>query len=569
MRNADLPKRQSRIVTLFLLSVLLLSGGWVQAQTNVKEPLLSARPELQAALVNLQRELDAKGATFKVGYNPAMERSLSELTGLVEPPDWRDTAVFEEVQPFLTTYITEGFDWRQEPGGATAVRDQGSCGACWAFATVGPLEILTSLRCGKTEDLSEQYLVSCNNYNYSCYGGWFLHEYHINEFSVAKGETEPGAVLESIFPYKALNVACNGPHPHRYLANSWAYIDSDNAVAPTASIKEAMYVYGPIATAICAGGNFQAYTGDIFNIGDTCTNQVNHAVTLVGWVDDNGTDNGYWIVKNSWGPLWGESGYMRIRYGVSNVGYAANFVHFTECPADPQLPNLSCTAPVTLSLGKGYNGKTLATDPTDVSSYSCTSRNESGPHKVHKITTTKMGDLTATLTNITGRDLDVLILKSCDRNDCVAFGDTVAVYPNAPAGTYYIVVEGNEGALGSYTLKPTLVPAAADLTASWESLTSSNAGKTVSGRVKVSNIGSNAAGAFAVGYYYSTDGVKLGTRLLVQKVTSLAAGQDLYQDMTINYSSSLIGKYIIVKADYAGKVAEKNETNNVAAFKVQ
>ncbi len=124
--------------------------------------------------------------------------------------------------------------------------------------------------------------------------------------------------------------------------------------------------------------------------------------------------------------------------------------------------------------------------------------------------------------------------------------------------------------LGPYTLKPTLVPPAADLTASWESLTSSNAGKTVTGRVKVSNIGNNAAGAFAVGYYYSTDGVKLGFAPAGPKCHHrLAAGQDVYLDMTLTYSSSLIGKYIIVKADYAGKVSEKNETNNVMAYKVQ
>ncbi len=143
-----------------------------------------------------------------------------------------------------------------------------------------------------------------------------------------------------------------------YKADRWAYIASYEAVAPTANIKEAMYVYGPIAVGICAGPNFQAYRSGIMNLGDTCADDVNHSVTLVGWFDDNGTDNGYWIVKNSWGPLWGESGYMRVRYGVSNVGYAANFVEFTTCPVDPPLPNLVCTTPVKLTLGRGYNGTT-------------------------------------------------------------------------------------------------------------------------------------------------------------------------------------------------------------------
>ena len=60
-----------------------------------------------------------------------------------------------------------------------------------------------------------------------------------------------------------------------------------------------------------------------------------------------------------------------------------------------------------------------------------------------------------------------------------------AVYPDAPAGTYYIVVDGNNGAYGKYTVKPTLVLPTADLTGAWTGpLTSSNGGKTVTGTLK-------------------------------------------------------------------------------------
>jgi len=54
---------------------------------------------------------------------------------------------------------------------------------------------------------------------------------------------------------------------------------------------------------------------------------VNHAVLLVGWDDDQG-EAGVWYLRNSWGPEWGEEGYMRIGYRVSNVGFAANYVMY-------------------------------------------------------------------------------------------------------------------------------------------------------------------------------------------------------------------------------------------------
>ena len=82
----------------------------------------------------------------------------------------------------------------------------------------------------------------------------------------------------------------------------------------------------------------------------------------------------------------------------------------------------------------------------------------------------------------------------------------------------------------------------------------------------MSNIGNKDAGAFTVAYYYSTDGVKLGSSITTQTVTAgLKAGQYITLTPTITYTASLIGKYIIAKVDSAGKVTEKNETNNTAA----
>ena len=148
----------------------------------------------------------------------------------------------------------------------------------------------------------------------------------------------PGAVLASDDPYTGTNAACGGPYNHPYTISSWSYVGSESAVPSTDAIKQAIYTYGPISVAVCAGTHFQGYSGGIFNIDESkyCgSSAINHAVVLVGWDDNNG--NGYWILRNSWGTSWGLSGYMYIGYGVSQVGFAANFIEYAGGTAPPPL----------------------------------------------------------------------------------------------------------------------------------------------------------------------------------------------------------------------------------------
>jgi C1A family cysteine protease len=267
----------------------------------------------------LQAQAEVEGWTFTVGENPATRYTLDQLCGLVEPEGWRDTARFVKITPRLD--LPSYYNWC-DLGGCASVKNQLSCGSCWAFATVGPLECNILIKDGVEVDLSEQWLVSCNQDGWGCGGGWWAHDYF-------QWKTDPcgdnGAVLEADFPYSGTDEACDCPYPHAYWIDSWGYIYNDYEVTPTADLKQALVDYGPVSVALCANSAFQAYTGGVFN-GPTCS-EINHGVTLVGWDDSKGTA-GAWLIKNSWGPGWGEDGYMWIEYGVCDIGYASAFIDY-------------------------------------------------------------------------------------------------------------------------------------------------------------------------------------------------------------------------------------------------
>jgi len=237
--------------------------------------------------------------------------------GLVAPENWWKDAPFN---PMVSKdELPVAFDWRQY-GGCTPIRNQGSCGSCWAFATLGALECNILIVDGDVVDLSEQWLVSCNQDGWGCDGGWWAHSYLLDAPDPCGNS---GAVMEVDFPYSASDEPCSCPYTHRYFIDDWSYIGTSYGIPSTDAIKQAILEYGPVSSAITVNGAFQGYDGGVFE--DCATGEVNHGVVIVGWDD---TDE-CWIIKNSWGSGWGENGYMRIKYGCSNIGYAACYVVYS------------------------------------------------------------------------------------------------------------------------------------------------------------------------------------------------------------------------------------------------
>lgn len=115
-------------------------------------------------------------------------------------------------------------------------------------------------------------------------------------------------------------------------------------------------------------------------------------------------------------------------------------------------PTLDCQNAVALTCGVSYSGA-ASSAPSAITTFGCNTWTETGPERVHTITPTANGSLTASLSNYTG-DLDVYILGSCDPNDCIGtVNSDNAVLTNAVAGTtYYIVVDADDGSGSAYDL---------------------------------------------------------------------------------------------------------------------
>lgn len=229
----------------------------------------------------------------------------------------------------LKGLLPASLDWRSS-GIVPDPRDQGNCGSCWSFGTVGIMESAIAKAGGPLTDLSEQFLISCNKSNWNCSGGLTANKYHYD--TLGKNQSVIGAVLEVDKPYTATNGSCSVPLNHPYRISGWTFIVPNEWTMPTVDqIKNAIATYGPVTAGVCVGSEFEAYASGIFSTDETstcpgATFKTNHQIILVGWNDAGG----YWILRNSWGPSWGENGYMRIAYNTSRVGEGTSWVTWSN-----------------------------------------------------------------------------------------------------------------------------------------------------------------------------------------------------------------------------------------------
>lgn len=204
-----------------------------------------------------------------------------------------------------------------EQGYLQGVKDQGSCGSCWAFSTIANLEGLYYTKYGKNKAFSEQQLVDCDTLDAGCNGGLMEYAFEWLESN--------GLMAEEDYPYTGRKRTCSqdkSKFDKDLIVTGWEKLgDPDETWSPVDEdeIKEYLYEKGPLAIALNADP-LQYYYGGIIDMdaSECDPDGMNHAVTLVGYGTEDGVP--YWFVRNSWGESWGEDGYFRMYRGKGVCG---------------------------------------------------------------------------------------------------------------------------------------------------------------------------------------------------------------------------------------------------------
>lgn len=203
-------------------------------------------------------------------------------------------------------------DWRTK-GVIGSVKDQGLCGACWAFSSVGTIEAMHAINTGTYESLSVQEVIDCAGFgNSGCAGGdicllldWLM-------------LTHTPVQREKDYPLRLTDGACRAKK-NATGVNIKSYT-CDDFVGNEDKILLALATHGPVAVAVNAV-TWQNYLGGIIQY--HCSGspiQLNHAVVLVGY--DLTGEVPYYIAKNSWGSEFGNDGYVNLAVGSNTCGLA-------------------------------------------------------------------------------------------------------------------------------------------------------------------------------------------------------------------------------------------------------
>jgi len=216
----------------------------------------------------------------------------------------------------LSASLPTEVDWVQN-GGVTSVKQQGQCGSCWSFSTAGAIEGAYFVASGTLLNLSEEDLVQCDTTDNGCNGGLMDNAFEWVE--------QHGIASLADYPYTSATAAgTRGTCDASKSANPAVTITGHADVpAGDEDALRAAVAQQPVSIAIEADKSaFQLYSSGVLDSA-ACGTSLDHGVLLVGYGTDSSTGKDFWKVKNSWGPTWGEDGYIRMVRGKNQCGLAS------------------------------------------------------------------------------------------------------------------------------------------------------------------------------------------------------------------------------------------------------
>ena len=220
-------------------------------------------------------------------------------------------------------------DWRDH-GAVSAVKNQGACGACWAFAAAAAVEGSYAATTGRLKSFSEQELLECTYEEHvydGCLGGWYFDAFNYLSKHQHLSTT-------ATLPYSGNDGTCRRTRADGLIAaqvTGFVKTDGDDW-----SLAEAIEI-SPIAVAMLAAGNFFSYSDGEYDGYQDCRAATfpNHAMTAVAFTASS------FVVKNSWGIEWGDGGYVSVTRGrnvcfINDYGYYPSLVKTGEDNSDEE-----------------------------------------------------------------------------------------------------------------------------------------------------------------------------------------------------------------------------------------
>jgi len=254
--------------------------------------------------------------SYTLGINDFSDLSWAEFssTHLMAPQHCSATVGSYQVEG-VEVKADPSIDWRTK-NVVTPVKNQGSCGSCWAFGTTGAVESNWAIQTGKLLSLSEQQLVDCAGAfgNMGCRGGLPSQAF---EYIRATG----GIELDADYKYTGRDGSCKF-NKDKVAAHVTGEVNITEGVE--SELFDAITNKGPVAVAFQVAGDFQSYRSGVYD-STRCKSgpmDVNHAVLAVGYDTDASSGKPYWIVKNSWGTSFGMKGYFNMVRNKNMCGIA-------------------------------------------------------------------------------------------------------------------------------------------------------------------------------------------------------------------------------------------------------